>query len=381
MKNYVYKTLILALFVSILAPVSTSAQYYNYGYSNNSAQIAQIQAQLDSLRAQLSTLSYSGYNYNTNYYPNYTTGSVMGAYTGIPTPTSPSCNFTQDLSLGTSGTQVASLNQFLGVSAGSYFGQETYNAVVRFQNQYANEILYPAGFTNATGVVGSFTRAKLNSLCNGMSGMGSVLGATYLPAQTGNPYYTTGYNNYQTNYYPYNNYNNTFNPNSASPTVNLYSTPTSVDINQTVAIIWNTTNVSTCRAGGAWSGDKIPNSSETKVVSALNQTYSLTCTGYNGEQITRSVVVGTTGGGNGGGTPALNFYANPPVVYGGGSTTLYWSTYNSSTCVASGAWSGTKGNTGNEPVSGVAGGRTYTLSCANSNGDTTTQSVTVTSIN
>lgn len=46
----------------------------------------------------------------------------------------------------------------------SYFGNRTYNAVLRFQNAYASEILHPLGLSEATGYVGRSTRAKINMM-------------------------------------------------------------------------------------------------------------------------------------------------------------------------------------------------------------------------
>jgi peptidoglycan hydrolase-like protein with peptidoglycan-binding domain len=87
--------------------------------------------------------------------------------------------FTTTLSLGSSGPEVLLLQQVLnrdpvtriattGVGSPgnetSHFGLLTKAAIMRFQEKYASEVLFPAGLTQGTGLVGSYTRAKLNAL-------------------------------------------------------------------------------------------------------------------------------------------------------------------------------------------------------------------------
>ncbi len=84
-----------------------------------------------------------------------------------------------NLSLGAIGPQVVALQQILNrdvdtrittIGPGSpgnetnYFGLLTKNAVIRFQQKYANEVLTPAGLFKGSGYVGLYTRAKLNAL-------------------------------------------------------------------------------------------------------------------------------------------------------------------------------------------------------------------------
>jgi len=91
----------------------------------------------------------------------------------------PSFTFTRNLSFGSRGEDVRILQIILNsnpativasTGAGSagretnFFGPLTRSAVIRFQNFYRAEILTPAGLTSATGFVGPFTRAKLNTL-------------------------------------------------------------------------------------------------------------------------------------------------------------------------------------------------------------------------
>lgn len=400
MNKYIKLALVLAI---VSLPSASFAQYYN-SY-DNSYQISQMQAQLDALRAQLASLGYNstyntypyntsyntGYNYNSNYsYPyNYgSTGNVLGAtyygnygsQYGIN-----SCNFTVNLALGSSHPQVADLNRMLGTGSATYFDQATYAAVVNFQNMYASEILAPAGISYANGYVGPLTRAKLNALCNGITsntsvyGYGNVLGAsTYNPNYYGSSY-TYPYNyNYNTGY----NYNNTYTGGTyytGVPTLNLYVSNQNVNYNDTVTLNWNTTNASYCTASGAWTGNKNVNGSESRSNITYANTFTITCYGNGGSSpVTKSVTVTPYNyNNNQSGTPTINFYANPANVYGGGSTTLYWTVNNSNICTASGSWSGTKGNSGNEVVYNITNTRTYTLSCTSSTNQTTSQSVTV----
>ncbi len=84
----------------------------------------------------------------------------------------------RDLTKGDSGEEVRRLQQCLaqdtqiypeGIVNGS-FGQLTQQAVIRFQEKYAAEVLIPIGSTKGTGKVGPLTREKLNILCFSGSG-------------------------------------------------------------------------------------------------------------------------------------------------------------------------------------------------------------------
>ena len=77
----------------------------------------------------------------------------------------------RDLAIGSSGDDVRALQELLlkegvypaGLITG-FFGELTKQAVIRFQEKYAAEILVPAGLAQGSGFVGSMTRKKLNNL-------------------------------------------------------------------------------------------------------------------------------------------------------------------------------------------------------------------------
>ena len=99
-------------------------------------------------------------------------------FSGI-TASAQTITFTENLSLGSSDAQVLALQQLLNkdpstqlATAGpgslgdetGYFGALTKAAVIRFQDKHASEVLAPAGLTQGSGYVGSYTRAELNAL-------------------------------------------------------------------------------------------------------------------------------------------------------------------------------------------------------------------------
>ena len=76
--------------------------------------------------------------------------------------------------VGSRGTEVLELQKllirlgYLGPAyTTGYFGPRTFGAVLTFQEDYAEEILAPAGLENGTGIVGPRTREKLNQISRG----------------------------------------------------------------------------------------------------------------------------------------------------------------------------------------------------------------------
>lgn len=87
-------------------------------------------------------------------------------------------SFEKDLNTGDQGDKVRDLQKCLiylsesdseifpdgGVTG--FYGQDTRDAVIRFQEKYREEILDPNGFKQGTGMVSKSTRAKLNEVCS-----------------------------------------------------------------------------------------------------------------------------------------------------------------------------------------------------------------------
>ena len=82
--------------------------------------------------------------------------------------------FKEDLEKGDKGENVKALQACLakdpqifpeGEITG-YFGEQTEQAVIRFQEKYSEEILSPWGFKKGTGLVSKNTRSKLNEVCS-----------------------------------------------------------------------------------------------------------------------------------------------------------------------------------------------------------------------
>ena len=62
--------------------------------------------------------------------------------------------------------------------------------------------------------------------------------------------------------------------------------------------------------------------------------------------------------------PTLSLTANPVKVGAGGAATLSWASQHTTSCTASGGWSGSKGTSGSQTVKNITSSQTYNLTCA-----------------
>ena len=131
--------------------------------------------------------------------------------------------------------------------------------------------------------------------------------------------------------------------------------------------------------------------SDSVLLGAGNPTYA-TSIDFNGTQRLGSVDAGAyawTGAQNPGWpiapgfkdanpAPTLSIAASPVTVDYQGQSTLSWSTTNTLSCEASGAWSGTKPTNGQQVVGPLTVTSNYGLACENPDGVSVSQSATVT---
>jgi plastocyanin len=154
---------------STVAPTQTyvnpNVNYSTTQTSSSSSQAAALSAEVQQLIAEINAIE-GGSSVSTTGY-----GSVSGA----PAYTAGSCpQIGRVLSLGTSGSDVTSLQQFLGISpATGYYGTITQAQVEQWQA--ANSIIsYGTPATTGYGVVGPRTAAAIRLACtNGSVGTGT----------------------------------------------------------------------------------------------------------------------------------------------------------------------------------------------------------------
>ena len=165
---------------------------------------------------------------------------------------------------------------------------------------------------------------------------------------------------------------------SMPPTVDISAASTNIPYNTSTTITWTSANTASCTVTpNNWTGTS---GSQNTGNLTSNRTYTATCTGANGSQVSDSVTVtvnmpavptvGLTCNGNSGSCSiAYNSSAN-----------LAWTPSGSyiSSCTASGNWSGSKSTSGgSESTGNLSSSKTYSIYCSNPGGDGPTTSVTV----
>jgi len=157
-----------------------------------------------------------------------------------------------------------------------------------------------------------------------------------------------------------------------APTVSIKATPASINYGETSVISWSSKNANSCAASGGWA--QINSTSGTFITPSLIKTvtYAISCTGRGGTtKASTKVLVGSAP------APTLTLTATPSSVAYHGSSSLTWSSTNTTSCMASGGWSGTEPTSGTFTTPALTSTTTYTLTCTGIGG-TATQSNTIT---
>jgi uncharacterized repeat protein (TIGR03803 family) len=160
------------------------------------------------------------------------------------------------------------------------------------------------------------------------------------------------------------------------PTVTLSPSAPFVAPGQPITLTWSATNATACTASNAWSGARATGGSTTVTPTTLgNATYVITCTGIGGTASSSATVLVAYA------LPSVTLTATPTNLTAGESATLTWSASNATTCVATGAWSGTLATAGMQSVTPEsAGPSNYELSCTGGGGTTSTSATVTVSV-
>ena len=153
-------------------------------------------------------------------------------------------------------------------------------------------------------------------------------------------------------------------------TLNFSASPSTIDAGDSSCLSWASTNTTSCTIESV----SKPTSGTMTVSPNATKTYTATCNGPGGQQITRTATVTVVQHP----LPTLSFSATPATITMGQSSTLSWSTANATSCTATGSWSGSKPVNGTLVVSPTSDAK-YQLSCTGPGGSVNaTADVTVT---
>ena len=159
-----------------------------------------------------------------------------------------------------------------------------------------------------------------------------------------------------------------------NPTLTFTADSYNIGYNASTTLRWVSTDTKSCTASGAWSGSKPPSGSYGTGPLTSTRTYTLTCDGKYGGTISKSVTIVVARPPP---APTLIFTADVFAVDYGSSTTLHWNSNNTTSCTASGRWTGSKPLSGSESTGPITSTGTYYLTCYGTGGSVQ-KSVTIT---
>ncbi len=149
-----------------------------------------------------------------------------------------------------------------------------------------------------------------------------------------------------------------------APMVMLTANSSQVEYQGMLKLNWSSTDADSCTALGAWAGSKTLSGSEMVGPLTIDSGFILSCTGSAGEASAAVVVEVRPPP-----APLITLSANPVSIAYSGTVTLNWSSANTDSCNASGAWSGSKGEVGSEIIGSLTKDSSFTLNCSGPGGE------------
>jgi hypothetical protein len=137
-----------------------------------------------------------------------------------------------------------------------------------------------------------------------------------------------------------------------------------IPVGGSTTLTWSSVTATGCTASGSWAGALAPSGTQTVTISSPGtNTYTLTCMDGAGTSASSSVNLTDVA------PPAPSLFLASNTIELGSSTSITWSSPNSTSCTASGNWSGTLPPNGLATVTPTANGiANYTLTCTDSLG-------------
>lgn len=157
--------------------------------------------------------------------------------------------------------------------------------------------------------------------------------------------------------------------------VNGSDGPVTVEMGKDASIKWTSVGATSCVAAGNWIGDKALSGTESTGFFNYfgNFNYAVTCSGTSGS-VTDVVMVKVL-------PPSVDIKVNnldgQVNIISGKSASLKWTSSGVSNCTASGAWSGSKANTGTQSTGNLYSTAVYAITCQDVNRNNIYDSVMV----
>jgi Cellulase (glycosyl hydrolase family 5) len=161
-----------------------------------------------------------------------------------------------------------------------------------------------------------------------------------------------------------------------APTVVISADPYSVFSGHSAILTWASADATSCTASGGWSGTRaIDGHGVSTGALTKTTTFTITCTGPGGTATANQVV--SIAGETASDAPSVSLTATPTSLKSGATATLTWKSTNTTSCEASGGWSGSEASDGTTSTNGITATTSYTLTCKSPSGSTASKSAQV----